>query len=149
MFETMTSAFVDEFPELLKNRKMLFTALFCFIEFLLGIPCIMQVRIVYCKISLVLNIYTLILKQEGLYVLTLFKSKPPEYIAPSKLSFDYYVYIFYIVLYANCKTDDHWRCSKSTQFLRIASFVNREISKNCYIQKCLWHPYQELLLVQY
>nr|XP_022326231.1 sodium- and chloride-dependent glycine transporter 1-like [Crassostrea virginica] len=42
MFETMTSAFVDEFPGLLKNRKMLFTALFCFIEFLLGIPCIMQ-----------------------------------------------------------------------------------------------------------
>ncbi|XP_022325413.2 sodium- and chloride-dependent glycine transporter 1-like [Crassostrea virginica] len=42
MFETMTSAFVDEFPGLLKNRKMLFTAFFCFIEFLLGIPCIMQ-----------------------------------------------------------------------------------------------------------
>ena len=63
----------------------------------------MQVRILYCKISLVLNIYTRTLKQEGLYVLALFKSKPPEYIAPSKLSFDYYVYIFYIVLYANLK----------------------------------------------
>ncbi|XP_062570938.1 sodium- and chloride-dependent glycine transporter 1-like [Saccostrea cucullata] len=42
MFETMTSAFVDEFPGLLKNRKVLFTAFFCFIEFLLGIPCIME-----------------------------------------------------------------------------------------------------------
>ncbi|XP_011414893.3 sodium- and chloride-dependent glycine transporter 1 [Magallana gigas] len=42
MFETMTSAFVDEFPHLLKNRKVLFTAFFCFIEFLLGIPCIME-----------------------------------------------------------------------------------------------------------
>nr|XP_022326232.1 sodium- and chloride-dependent glycine transporter 1-like isoform X1 [Crassostrea virginica] len=42
MFETMTSAFVDEFPELLKNRKVLFTAFFCFIEFLLGIPCVTQ-----------------------------------------------------------------------------------------------------------
>nr|XP_011456838.2 sodium- and chloride-dependent glycine transporter 1 [Crassostrea gigas] len=42
MFETMTSAFIDEFPHLLKNRKVLFTAFFCFIEFLLGIPCVMQ-----------------------------------------------------------------------------------------------------------
>ncbi|OWF47645.1 sodium- and chloride-dependent GABA transporter 1-like [Mizuhopecten yessoensis] len=42
MFETMTSAFVDEFPDLLKNRKELFTAFMCFIEFLLGIPCVMQ-----------------------------------------------------------------------------------------------------------
>ncbi|XP_060080599.1 sodium- and chloride-dependent glycine transporter 1-like [Ylistrum balloti] len=42
MFETMTSAFVDEFPDLLANRKELFTALMCFIEFLLGVPCVMQ-----------------------------------------------------------------------------------------------------------
>ncbi|OWF47646.1 Sodium- and chloride-dependent glycine transporter 2 [Mizuhopecten yessoensis] len=42
MFETMTSAFVDEFPDLLKNRKALFTAFMCFIEFLLGVPCVMQ-----------------------------------------------------------------------------------------------------------
>lgn len=49
MFETMTSAFVDEFPHLLKNRKVLFTAFFCFIEFLLGIPCVMQVTITYLQ----------------------------------------------------------------------------------------------------
>ncbi|XP_060065225.1 sodium- and chloride-dependent glycine transporter 1-like [Ylistrum balloti] len=42
MFETMTSAFVDEFPDLLKNRKEMFTAFMCFLEFLLGIPCVMQ-----------------------------------------------------------------------------------------------------------
>ncbi|XP_033743262.1 sodium- and chloride-dependent GABA transporter 1-like [Pecten maximus] len=42
MFETMTSAFVDEFPDLLKNRKELFTAFMCFVEFLIGIPCVMQ-----------------------------------------------------------------------------------------------------------
>ncbi|XP_048777264.1 sodium- and chloride-dependent glycine transporter 1 [Ostrea edulis] len=42
MFETMTSAFIDEFPTLLRKRKVLFTAFLCFIEFLLGIPCIMQ-----------------------------------------------------------------------------------------------------------
>ncbi|XP_064608852.1 sodium- and chloride-dependent glycine transporter 1-like isoform X2 [Liolophura sinensis] len=42
MFETMTSAFVDEFPQYLKGKKTLFTALLCFIEFLLGIPCITQ-----------------------------------------------------------------------------------------------------------
>ncbi|KAL5012420.1 hypothetical protein ScPMuIL_010971 [Solemya velum] len=42
MFETMTSAFIDEFPNLLKNRKVLFTGFLCFVEFLLGIPCIMQ-----------------------------------------------------------------------------------------------------------
>jgi len=40
MFETMTSAFVDEFPHLLRKRKILLTAVLCFIEFLLGIPCI-------------------------------------------------------------------------------------------------------------
>ncbi|XP_069130315.1 sodium- and chloride-dependent glycine transporter 1-like [Argopecten irradians] len=42
MFETMSSAFIDEFPELLKNKKALFTAFMCFLEFLLGIPCVMQ-----------------------------------------------------------------------------------------------------------
>ena len=43
MFETMTSAFIDEFPSYLQNKKVLFTAAMCFVEFLLGIPCIMQV----------------------------------------------------------------------------------------------------------
>ncbi|XP_041356847.1 sodium- and chloride-dependent glycine transporter 1-like [Gigantopelta aegis] len=42
MFETMTSAFIDEFPELLRDRKVLFTAVMCFVEFLLGIPFITQ-----------------------------------------------------------------------------------------------------------
>ncbi|OWF45691.1 Sodium- and chloride-dependent glycine transporter 2 [Mizuhopecten yessoensis] len=42
MVETITSAFVDEFPDLLANRKVLFTAIMCFIEFLLGVPCVMQ-----------------------------------------------------------------------------------------------------------
>lgn len=43
MFETMTTAFVDEFPEYLRQKKMLFTAGICFIEFLLGIPFVTQV----------------------------------------------------------------------------------------------------------
>ena len=42
MFETMTSAFVDEFPGFLKNKKVRFTAFVCFIEFLLGIPCVLE-----------------------------------------------------------------------------------------------------------
>ncbi|XP_014668396.1 PREDICTED: sodium- and chloride-dependent glycine transporter 1-like [Priapulus caudatus] len=42
MFETMTSSLIDEFPQLLRNRKMLFTGFMCFIEFLFGIPCIMN-----------------------------------------------------------------------------------------------------------
>ena len=41
-FETMISAFVDEYPKYLKNRKMLFTAGVCVVEFFLGIPCIME-----------------------------------------------------------------------------------------------------------
>jgi solute carrier family 6 amino acid transporter-like protein 5/7/9/14 len=45
MFETMTSAFIDEFPEYLRNKKVLFTAGMCFLEFLLGLPCIFEVRI--------------------------------------------------------------------------------------------------------
>ncbi|XP_013385449.1 sodium- and chloride-dependent glycine transporter 1 [Lingula anatina] len=42
MFETMTSAFLDEFPKLLRKRKMLFTAVMCVVEFLIGIPLVMQ-----------------------------------------------------------------------------------------------------------
>ncbi|XP_029653870.1 sodium- and chloride-dependent glycine transporter 1 [Octopus sinensis] len=42
MFETMTSAFIDEFPELLAKRKVLFTAAICFVEFLCGIPFVTQ-----------------------------------------------------------------------------------------------------------
>jgi len=48
MFETMTSGFVDEFPKFLKGRKMQFTALMCFAEFLLGIPIVTQVSLFYC-----------------------------------------------------------------------------------------------------
>ncbi|KAK6173295.1 hypothetical protein SNE40_016772 [Patella caerulea] len=42
MFETMTSAFVDEFPQFLRNKKLIFTVGMCLVEFVLGIPCIMQ-----------------------------------------------------------------------------------------------------------
>lgn len=38
----MISAFIDEYPKYLKNRKMLFTVGVCVVEFLLGIPCIME-----------------------------------------------------------------------------------------------------------
>lgn len=38
----MTSAFIDEFPHLLRNKKVLFTAIMCVIEFVLGIPCVFQ-----------------------------------------------------------------------------------------------------------
>ncbi|ESO93994.1 hypothetical protein LOTGIDRAFT_205669 [Lottia gigantea] len=42
MFETMTSAFVDEFPRYLRNKKLVFTIGMCVVEFVLGIPCIME-----------------------------------------------------------------------------------------------------------
>ncbi|GFN78067.1 sodium- and chloride-dependent glycine transporter 1-like [Plakobranchus ocellatus] len=42
MFETMTSAFIDEYPLLLRHKKVQFTAFMCVIEFLLGIPMIFQ-----------------------------------------------------------------------------------------------------------
>lgn len=50
MFETMTSAFIDEFPEYLRNRKVLFTAGMCFVEFLLGLPCIFEGGIYWLQI---------------------------------------------------------------------------------------------------
>jgi len=50
MFETMTSAFIDEFPSQLRNKKVLMTAVMCFIEFLLGIPCITQGGIYFLQI---------------------------------------------------------------------------------------------------
>ncbi|XP_035210687.1 sodium- and chloride-dependent glycine transporter 1-like [Stegodyphus dumicola] len=42
MFETAISAFVDEFPSVLQKRKTLFTAVLCFIMFLLGLPCVTE-----------------------------------------------------------------------------------------------------------
>ncbi|CAG5131873.1 unnamed protein product, partial [Candidula unifasciata] len=42
MFETITSAFIDEYPGLLRKRKVAFTALMCLVEFLLGVPLIFQ-----------------------------------------------------------------------------------------------------------
>uniref|UniRef100_A0A2C9M8R6 Uncharacterized protein n=1 Tax=Biomphalaria glabrata TaxID=6526 RepID=A0A2C9M8R6_BIOGL len=42
MFETIISSIIDEFPEKLRHRKTVITALACFIEFLLGISCITQ-----------------------------------------------------------------------------------------------------------
>jgi len=50
MFETMTSAFIDEFPRYLKSKKMLVTATLCFVEFLLGIPCITQGGVYFLQI---------------------------------------------------------------------------------------------------
>ena len=44
MFETMTSSFVDEFPQYLKGKKTLFTATMCVLEFLIGIPIVTQVK---------------------------------------------------------------------------------------------------------
>ncbi|KAK7096784.1 sodium- and chloride-dependent glycine transporter 1-like [Littorina saxatilis] len=42
MFETMLSGLIDEFPNLLRNKKTIVTAVACFVEFLLGLPCICQ-----------------------------------------------------------------------------------------------------------
>jgi len=42
MFETMTSAFIDEYPELLRGKKTLIVGIVCIVEFCFGIPCIMQ-----------------------------------------------------------------------------------------------------------
>ncbi|KAK3770220.1 hypothetical protein RRG08_038731 [Elysia crispata] len=42
MFETMTSAFVDEYPKLLRKNKLAFTAFMCSVEFCLGIPMIYE-----------------------------------------------------------------------------------------------------------
>ncbi|KAI0215060.1 Sodium- and chloride-dependent glycine transporter 2 [Lamellibrachia satsuma] len=50
MFETMTSAFTDEFPHLFKKRKLLLTAGLCTLEFLLGIPCTMNGGIYFLQI---------------------------------------------------------------------------------------------------
>ena len=47
MFETMTSALIDEFPDYLRPKKMIFHGVLCFIAFLLGIPCVTRVG---CKI---------------------------------------------------------------------------------------------------
>ncbi|KAH9504006.1 Sodium- and chloride-dependent glycine transporter 2 [Bulinus truncatus] len=42
MFETITSAFVDEYPRVLHRRKTLLTGTLCLVEFSLGIPMICQ-----------------------------------------------------------------------------------------------------------
>ncbi|KAG8198562.1 hypothetical protein JTE90_026461 [Oedothorax gibbosus] len=42
MFETTVSAFVDEFPTLLHNRKAIFTAFLCVVMFLLGLPLVTE-----------------------------------------------------------------------------------------------------------
>ncbi|CAI9734865.1 sodium- and chloride-dependent glycine transporter 1-like [Octopus vulgaris] len=42
MFETMLSAFMDEYPEYLRGKKTLICAVACFVELLLGLPCITQ-----------------------------------------------------------------------------------------------------------
>lgn len=55
MFETAVSAFVDEFPSLLKKRKTLFTAFLCFILFLLGLPIVTEVKFWYVYILSILS----------------------------------------------------------------------------------------------
>ncbi|CAG5115458.1 unnamed protein product [Candidula unifasciata] len=42
MFETILSGITDEYPHLLRRKKVTITALACFAEFLLGLPCITQ-----------------------------------------------------------------------------------------------------------
>ncbi|KAL4230415.1 hypothetical protein ACF0H5_010797 [Mactra antiquata] len=42
MFETCLSAFMDEFPGVLRKRRVLVSAVACFIEFLLGLPLITE-----------------------------------------------------------------------------------------------------------
>ncbi|XP_060600732.1 sodium- and chloride-dependent GABA transporter 1-like isoform X2 [Ruditapes philippinarum] len=42
MFETCLSAFMDEFPKTLRKRRVLVSAIACFIEFLLGLPLITE-----------------------------------------------------------------------------------------------------------
>ena len=43
MFETCLSAIIDEFPHVLRKRRVLVAAVACLIEFLLGLPLITQV----------------------------------------------------------------------------------------------------------
>ncbi|VDI73220.1 solute carrier family 6 (neurotransmitter transporter, amino acid) member 5/7/9/14 [Mytilus galloprovincialis] len=42
MFETCISSFIDEYPRLLRSKRVLLAAVGCFVEFLLGLPCITQ-----------------------------------------------------------------------------------------------------------
>ena len=49
MFQTLTSAFIDEF-DFLKSKKLLLTAVLCVVEFLMGIPCITNGGIYYLQI---------------------------------------------------------------------------------------------------
>ena len=46
----MTAGVIDEYPRLLRSKKVLITAVLCIIQFLLGIPFCMQV-ILYCLIA--------------------------------------------------------------------------------------------------
>ena len=45
----MTAGVIDEYPRLLRSKKVMITAVLCIIQFLLGIPFCMQV-ILYCLI---------------------------------------------------------------------------------------------------
>ena len=49
MFNTVTSAFIDEF-DFLKSRKILLTATVCVAEFLLGVPCVTRGGIYYLQV---------------------------------------------------------------------------------------------------
>jgi solute carrier family 6 amino acid transporter-like protein 5/7/9/14 len=42
MMETCTSGFTDEFPKLLRHRRLLFTAFYALLQFVIGLPLVMQ-----------------------------------------------------------------------------------------------------------
>ena len=46
----MTAGVIDEYPRLLRSKKVMITAVLCIVQFLLGIPFCMQV-ILYCLIA--------------------------------------------------------------------------------------------------
>jgi hypothetical protein len=43
MVETCISAFLDEYPKQLRNKRTLISILVCLVEFLMGLACITQV----------------------------------------------------------------------------------------------------------
>ena len=43
----MTAGVIDEYPRLLRSKKVMITAVLCIIQFLLGIPFCMQVILYY------------------------------------------------------------------------------------------------------
>ena len=82
----MTSAFIDEFPHLLRNKKVLFTAGMCFVEFVLGIPCVFQV------IRTLLFLQTAVALRDSVNNFSLFRGNQ---LAPSLLQ-THFKYCFFL-----------------------------------------------------